>query len=71
MATREYGPTMLAPAFSCPARESDSFAGWDIARLFLTDLDQNTSDVSALKHQMAIHGGIVCNVTPSLLAELE
>jgi hypothetical protein len=49
----------------------DLFAGWGIVRMFLTDLDQRTPDLSVLKHQMGINGGIVYNVSPSLHVDLE
>lgn len=49
----------------------DLFAGWGIARIFLTDLDQNSSSLSVIKYQMGINGGIVYNVTPSVHIDLE
>ena len=52
-------------------RKFDIFAGWGIVRMFLTDLDQRTADLSVLRHQMGINGGIVYNVTPNVHLDLE
>jgi hypothetical protein len=52
-------------------RKFDLFAGWGIARLFLTDLDRRTPEVSVVKWQMGINGGVVYNVTPNLHIDLE
>ena len=49
----------------------DFFAGWGIARIFMTDLDRNTVGLSVIKHQMGINGGVVYNLTPSLHIDLE
>jgi hypothetical protein len=49
----------------------DLFAGWGIVRMFLTDLDQNTSGLSVLKYQMGINAGVVYNVTPNVHLDLE
>ncbi|MBN2573529.1 MAG: porin [Deltaproteobacteria bacterium] len=53
------------------ARKFDFFAGWGIARLFLSDLDKNTPGLSVLKYQMGINGGVVYNVTPNVHVDLE
>lgn len=53
------------------AGKLDFFAGWGIARLFLTDLDKNTPALSVLKYQMGINGGIVYNMTPNVHFDLE
>ena len=52
-------------------RKFDVFAGWGIARIFLTDLDLRSPAVSVIKYQMGINGGIVYNVTPNLHFDLE
>jgi hypothetical protein len=52
-------------------RKFDLFAGWGIARLFLTDLDRQHPEVSVVKWQMGINGGVVYNVTPNLHIDLE
>jgi len=52
-------------------RKFDFFAGWGIARLFLTDLDKATPALSNLKYQMGINGGVVYNVTPNVHLDLE
>jgi hypothetical protein len=52
-------------------RKFDLFAGWGIVRMFLTKLDQDTDDLSVLKHQMGVNAGIVYNVSPSLHVDLE
>jgi len=39
--------------------------------MFLTDLDKRTDDLSVLKHQMGINGGVVYNVNPNLHVDLE
>jgi len=52
-------------------RNFDIFAGAGIVRMFLTDLDQRTPDLSVLKHQLGINGGIVYNVTPNVHIDLE
>jgi hypothetical protein len=49
----------------------DFFAGWGIARIFLTDLDRRTPNLSVIKYQMGINGGVVYNVTPNLHIDLE
>jgi hypothetical protein len=49
----------------------DLFAGWGIARIFLTDLDRATTALSVIKYQMGINGGIVFNVTPNWHLDLE
>jgi hypothetical protein len=49
----------------------DVFAGWGIARVFLSDLDLVSPAVSVIKYQMGINGGIVFNVTPSCHFDLE
>jgi hypothetical protein len=49
----------------------DLFAGWGIARVFLTDLDLRSPAVSVIKYQMGINGGVVFNVTPNLHFDLE
>jgi hypothetical protein len=49
----------------------DIFAGWGIARLFLTDLDLQSPAVSVIKWQMGINGGVVYNLTPNLHIDLE
>ena len=49
----------------------DVFAGWGIARVFLTDLDLRSPAVSVIKWQMGINAGIVYNVTPNLHFDLE
>jgi hypothetical protein len=52
-------------------RKFDVFAGWGIARLFLTDLDRATPALSVIKWQMGINGGVVYNVTPNFHVDLE
>jgi Gram-negative porin len=49
----------------------DLFAGWGIVRMFLTDLDKNTTGLSVLKHQMGINAGLVYNMTPNVHFDLE
>ena len=53
----------------------DFFAGWGIARVFMTDLDRSPNPsgltLSVIKHQMGINGGVVYNVTPNLHIDLE
>lgn len=49
----------------------DFFAGWGIARIFLTDLDKNTPNLSVIKYQMGINGGVVYNLTPNVHLDLE
>lgn len=53
------------------ARQFDFFGGWGISRLFLTDLDKNTSGISVLKHQMGINAGVVYHMTPNVHWDLE
>jgi hypothetical protein len=60
-----YGQAMLV------VRRFDLFAGWGIARLFMTDLDESTANLSVLKQQMGINAGIVFNVTPNVHLDLE
>jgi hypothetical protein len=52
-------------------RKFDVFAGWGIARVFLTDLDKNHPEISVIKSQMGINGGIVYNATPNVHFDLE
>jgi hypothetical protein len=54
-------------------RKFDFFAGWGIARILLTDFDQQpvTPPVSVIKYQMGINAGVVYNVTPSVHFDLE
>ena len=53
----------------------DLFAGWGIARVFLTNFDSQprppTDAVSVIKYQMGINAGVVYNVTPSVHIDLE
>jgi hypothetical protein len=49
----------------------DVFAGWGIARVFLTELDKSTPALSVIKYQMGINGGVVYNLTPNLHFDLE
>ncbi|MBN1611495.1 MAG: porin [Polyangiaceae bacterium] len=53
----------------------DFFAGWGIARIFMTDLDRTPSPagtaLSVIKYQMGINGGVVYNVTPNVHIDLE
>ena len=49
----------------------DLFAGWGIARAFLTAYDKTQPQVSYIKYQMGINGGVVYNVTPNLHIDLE
>ncbi len=49
----------------------DVFAGWGIARLFLTKLDLATPQLSVIKYQMGINGGVVYNLTPNFHFDLE
>ena len=53
------------------ARKFDFFAGGGIARLFMTELDKNTTALSVLRYQLGINGGIVYNVTPNVHVDLE
>jgi len=49
----------------------DLFAGWGIARLFLTPYDKTQPQVSYIKYQMGINGGVVYNLSPNLHFDLE
>jgi hypothetical protein len=49
----------------------DLFAGWGIARVFLTDLDMASPTVSVIKYQMGINAGIVYNLSPNVHFDLE
>jgi hypothetical protein len=49
----------------------DLFAGWGKVRMFLTDLDQRTANLSVLKHQMGINGGVVHHLAPYLHLNLD
>jgi hypothetical protein len=49
----------------------DLFAGWGIARIFLTDYDKTLPEQSVIKYQMGINGGVVYNVTPNLHFDFE
>jgi hypothetical protein len=52
-------------------RKFDLFAGWGIARVFLTDLDKSEPALSVIRSQMGINGGVVYNATPNLHFDLE
>jgi hypothetical protein len=49
----------------------DLFAGWGIARVYLTDLDKEDPRLSVIKWQFGINGGVVFNVRPNLHIDLE
>jgi len=49
----------------------DFFAGWGIARIFLTDFDKSAPEQSVIKYQMGINGGVVYNLTPNVHFDFE
>lgn len=49
----------------------DVFAGWGMARIFLTDYDKTLPEQSVIKYQMGINGGVVYNLTPNVHFDLE
>jgi hypothetical protein len=53
------------------AGKTDFFSGWGISRMFLTELDRSTPNLSVYKYQMGINAGVVYNVTPNLHVDLE
>ena len=49
----------------------DFFTGWGISRIFLTDLDKATPELSVIKYQMGYNAGVVYNFTPNLHLDVE
>ncbi len=49
----------------------DLFAGWGIARVFLTPADKANPTVSNPKYQTGVNGGVVFNLSPNVHFDLE